>query len=101
MCVPGEVLESCGYRCNQLCDSMAKLTTACQSDDDTCVPMCKPAGVSCRPGERLKDKNSCVVESLCPCRMQNGTIAKVCGLYLQWFCIGLLCHIGHGFLLHF
>ncbi|KAK3108253.1 hypothetical protein FSP39_004202 [Pinctada imbricata] len=76
VCAPGEVLEQCGHRCNQLCDSMSRLTTTCQQDDNTCVPMCKPAGFACQPGERLKDKNTCVQESLCPCRMQNGTVAK-------------------------
>lgn len=79
ICAPGEVYEACPYRCDDLCDVLAQQSSACSNSPATnpCVPYCRPTGLTCAPGEKLKDKNTCVPASRCPCRMQNGTIASV------------------------
>jgi hypothetical protein len=77
ICAPGEILEPCAFKCGDLCDNMAQLVDTCKQTTDTCVPLCRPAKHTCAPGEKLKDKITCVQQSMCPCRKQDGTIAKV------------------------
>jgi len=77
VCAPGETLESCAYKCGDLCDNMASLLDNCRHNSD-CVPMCRSGSFGCGAGEKLKDKTTCVPESMCPCRKPDGTIAKVC-----------------------
>ncbi|XP_052092501.1 mucin-5AC-like [Mytilus californianus] len=76
ICAPGETLEPCAYKCGDLCDNMAQLIDTCKQSLGTCVPLCRPAKHACVPGEKLMDKITCVQQSMCPCRKQDGTIAK-------------------------
>ncbi|KAK3611484.1 hypothetical protein CHS0354_039096 [Potamilus streckersoni] len=76
VCPPGETWNSCAYNCDEMCDGFAQRTGMCEGDNK-CVPTCKPEGVSaCSPGLLLKDKRTCVKESMCPCLKQDGTVAQ-------------------------
>ncbi|XP_033761396.1 mucin-5AC-like [Pecten maximus] len=75
VCAPGESLHACAYKCGDMCDSLSSLSDSCKNSD-ACVPMCKTDTFACLPGEKLKDKGTCIPESMCPCRKQDGSIAK-------------------------
>ncbi|XP_021374153.1 mucin-5AC-like [Mizuhopecten yessoensis] len=75
VCAPGESLHACAYKCEDMCNSLSSLTDSCKTSD-ACVAMCKTDTFACAPGEKLKDKGTCVPESMCPCRKQDGSIAK-------------------------
>ncbi|KAL3831915.1 hypothetical protein ACJMK2_023609 [Sinanodonta woodiana] len=76
VCPPGETWNACAYNCDEMCDGFAQRTGMCEGDNK-CVPTCKPEGMSaCSPGLLLKDKVTCVKESMCPCLKQDGTVAQ-------------------------
>ncbi|KAK3611486.1 hypothetical protein CHS0354_039099 [Potamilus streckersoni] len=76
VCPPGESWNVCAYNCDEMCDGFAQRTGMCEGDNK-CVPTCKPEGIlACSPGLLLKDKRTCVKESMCPCLKQDGTVAQ-------------------------
>ena len=76
VCPPGEVYDACAYKCSMMCENVVALYDQCDKKD-ACIPMCKPEGFTCPAGEKLRDRANCVPDAMCPCRKQDGTIAKV------------------------